>query len=168
MIKNRILLLLTRTIIILGLPISIYFANFPCVDSTWFYYLFSSIFQGISAILGLLLLWFVFIKDALWQKYFFDDNKLIQGWAQSNSKLLPSMAWPVLIELILTVLVALLGLAFIPVINNIGNPIRVSFAFFVIGLTLVAIIDFAKFIYWGITLDKKAPPDDNTDNKDTL
>lgn len=132
-IRITILALFTGIVIRLGI----------CIPSdTMLYYLFSSVFQGLAALLGLLMASFIFQRGSL---QILREPKPIKNLSTEPKFIIMEISIPLLASVV--------GLLFTPFLMTLGLNIQVMVATFVTGLTAISLIDTAKFMLWCIKLN---------------
>lgn len=113
--------------------------NFP---DSWLLYLFSSVFQGLSALLGILLASFAFFMDSI--------KHILKKMLPRPFPLKPIM---VVVEIGLAIMASLFGLWLTPFLVMYSGRIQLTLASAVVILSVVALLDLMTFIYDTITLD---------------
>lgn len=114
----------------------------PTLTDTWLYYFFSSIFQGLSALFGILLVSFVFFRNAIEQ---FESIIPIRN-------LFFKLVF-VLIETCLTLIASLMGLWATPFLITLAFKAQLIITTFILGLALIALCDIALFIFYCTKMD---------------
>lgn len=111
-------------------------------SDTILYYLFSSIFQGLAALLGLLMASFIFQRDSL---QILKEPKPIKNLSAE-----PKF---IILEISISLLASIAGLLFTPFLLSLALNVQGMVAAFITGLTVISLIDTARFMLWCIKLN---------------
>lgn len=127
------------------------------------YYLVSSIFQGLAAILGLLIVSYIFIKNDLWdhrmkavedaktkKQYRFADNNQLMMAVFSMESQLPVRFWRLVLQMVFPMFLSLGILSIAPVLFEGPRTLGMISVGTLIGATCLALVDFVLFLHWGI------------------
>jgi len=135
------------------------------LDEQAVYYLLSSIFQGLAAILGLLIVSYVYLKDELWSyrgkgwysyskdnEYFYEymQQDGIKKAVHQTEAILPYRCLGLVFHLVFSMLISLTLLSVAPIILELPHKLGVFIITLSISSAALALVDFAHFIYWGI------------------
>lgn len=125
------------------------------VDGTAAFYFVSSVFQGTAAILGLFLVWYVFIDSGLWRNWFLGDTE-DQKYTALKSPELICKALCLIALLMLTIFLSLVGLSITPIIIDAPVKAGLYFISLIFVSTCYALYEFMRFLLWEIlVLSKK-------------
>lgn len=127
----------------LALPIGIVIQFGLYIPSdTMLYYLFSSIFQGLAALLGLLMVSFIFQRDTL---KILKDSKPIRNLS-SEPKF-------IILEIGTSLLTSITGLLFTPFLLSLALKVQGAVVAIITGLAVISLIDTSLFMLWCIKLN---------------
>jgi hypothetical protein len=138
--KTRNIFLFFRIGFILMFIVVGLYLPIPSLNETWLSTFYSSVFKGLSALLGILFASFIFFRSTI--------DKMLYSKSYGAE-------WPLIIltEIGLSLLASILGLWLIPYIKSWLPRVQLEPTFVLLGLTILTIVDVIIFISYSLGLD---------------